>query len=130
MRCGPGADRGSATAEIAVALPSLVLVLGLAVATVHAAGAYIACVDAARVGARALARGDPAEAAHALAAESAPESADISLTADSGFARVRVAARVPLGPWDDLAVPVIARAATPLEGEPGAAPPAAALPHD
>ncbi|MDA0566494.1 pilus assembly protein [Streptomonospora sp. S1-112] len=118
MPCAPAADRGTVTAEVAVALPSLVLVLGLAVAAVHAAGAYIACVDAARVGARALARGEPADVAHALAAESAPGSADITLTDGSGFAHVSVAARVPLGPWPDAAVPVEARAATPLEADP------------
>ena len=49
-----------ATAELAVALPSLVLVLALALAALDLGIAQVRCVDAARVGARLLARGEPA----------------------------------------------------------------------
>src|SRR5690606_29262484 len=43
-------DRGAVTAETAVVLPGLALLLGVALCCVHAAAAHVACVDAARVG--------------------------------------------------------------------------------
>ena len=54
------ADReaGMVTAETAVVLPVLLLVLVCAVAAVTVVGAQLRCVDAAREGARAAARGE------------------------------------------------------------------------
>ena len=59
MRTGRRRERGTATAELAVALPSLVLVLAVALAAVDLGLAQVRCVDAARLGARLLARGEP-----------------------------------------------------------------------
>lgn len=86
------------TAETAVALPSLMLVLGIALAALSAASTHIACVDAARVGARALARGDSDHAARAVAADAAPDDAEVTLSEAAGFVRVTVHAPVQWGP--------------------------------
>src|SRR5206468_10387938 len=51
-------ERGMVTAETAVVLPVLLLVLAGAVAAVTVVGVQLRCVDAAREGARAAARGE------------------------------------------------------------------------
>lgn len=56
-------DRGSATAELAVSLPALMLMIYAALASVGAVRTQLECVDAAREAARAEARGEPGEAA-------------------------------------------------------------------
>ena len=56
----PAGDAGSATAELAVSLPALVLLLVVGLAALGAVRTQIACVDAAREAARAAARGEPA----------------------------------------------------------------------
>ncbi|RKE19923.1 TadE family type IV pilus minor pilin [Streptomyces sp. TLI_171] len=81
------------TAETAVGLPALVLLAAMLTWCVVAAGAQIRCVDAARVGARAAARGD-ADAA-ALAAAAAPRGAKVAIALDATTARVTVEARCP-----------------------------------
>jgi Flp pilus assembly protein TadG len=83
-------ERGAVTAELAVALPVLVFVtLGL-VWLLSLGVAKARMVDASREAARALARGDSADAAVAVAREVAPEGTTVSV-ADSGD-RVTVSA--------------------------------------
>jgi Flp pilus assembly protein TadG len=53
-------DAGMATAELAVALPVLMLLVLTAVYAVQVAGTRVRCLDAAREVARAAARSDPA----------------------------------------------------------------------
>lgn len=120
MRSAPEADRGAVTAETAVALPGLVLILATALAAIGAAGAQLACADAARIGARALARGDDLPAVHALAADAAPAGARIELSEEAGLARVTVRAALGLGPHIDTPIEVSGSAAVPLE--PGSRP--------
>ncbi|MFD0639209.1 TadE family type IV pilus minor pilin [Catenulispora yoronensis] len=68
----PPRDAGYATVETALAIPSLVL-LTLALAGVLAGlAAQIRCVDAARLGARAAARGEPPDAVRAAIARASP----------------------------------------------------------
>src|SRR5690625_4529873 len=88
------ADRGGVTAETAVALPSLVLVLGVALAAVQAGAIHVAGVDAASTGARALARGDSEQAVRAAVARTAPDSAEVKMGEDTEMARVTVTAPV------------------------------------
>jgi hypothetical protein len=83
-------DRGSVTAETAVALPALVLVLCAVLWAVGAVTAQLRCVDAARAGARALARGEPPGASQAAAAAAAPRGAVVSMDRDGDMVRVRV----------------------------------------
>ena len=59
-------DAGMVTAETAVVLPVLLLVLAGAVAAVTVVGAQLRCVDAAREGARAAARGEDVATVRAL----------------------------------------------------------------
>jgi len=54
-------ERGMATAELAVALPVLALVVGILLWSIQLAGVHLACGAAAREAARALARGESAE---------------------------------------------------------------------
>jgi Flp pilus assembly protein TadG len=60
-------DAGTVTAELAVCLPVLVLLLAVALSAVSIAGARVRAADAAREGARAVARGDPGTAARLVA---------------------------------------------------------------
>lgn len=70
MRSASGSDRdsGSAAAELAVALPAVVLVLAACVWGVQLAATQVRLQDAAGLAARAAARGDPVS----LAASAAP----------------------------------------------------------
>ncbi|MFJ5230559.1 TadE family type IV pilus minor pilin [Kitasatospora sp. NPDC088391] len=81
------------TAETAVGLPALVLLAVMLTWGVVAAGAQIRCVDAARVGARAAARGDADAVARAVAA--APRGAKVQVALDADTARVTVEAPCP-----------------------------------
>ncbi|WP_273474162.1 TadE family type IV pilus minor pilin [Nocardiopsis sinuspersici] len=115
MRSARAFDRGSVTAEAAMALPSLLLVLGVALGAVGAASAELSCADAARVGARALARGEHHDRVRALALSAAPEGADVHLSEDGGMARVTVRAEPRIGPLSALPLEVDGSAAVPLE---------------
>ncbi|MFE7645192.1 TadE family type IV pilus minor pilin [Streptomyces phaeoluteigriseus] len=84
------------TAEAAVALPVLVafamaLVWGLLVMI-----AQIQCVDAARAGARAAARQDPADAVVEVTRETAPRGARVTVTREGDQVRVVVVAKPPM----------------------------------
>jgi Flp pilus assembly protein TadG len=61
----PGRDRGSFTAELAAGLPALMLLLLAGLTAVSAVTTKTQCVDAAREGALAAARGEPGTAAAA-----------------------------------------------------------------
>jgi Flp pilus assembly protein TadG len=98
------------TAETAVVLPVLLLVLAAAVAAVTVVGAQVRCVDAAREGARAAARGEDAAAVRALVARAAPDGAEVTVSVGPEEVHVVVSARIaPLGPVP-LSVPVSAEA--------------------
>jgi Flp pilus assembly protein TadG len=94
----PHGQAGMVTAEAAVVLPVLLFVLAGAVAAVTVVGAQLRCVDAAREGARAAARGEVA-VARSVAAQSAPSSAGIAISVVGEQVHVVVSARIaPLGP--------------------------------
>jgi hypothetical protein len=102
------------TAELAVAIPSVVLVLALGLGAVHAAVDQIRCVDAARVASRAAARGDDDSRVRALAAESAPVGARVQVDGVAGGVRVTISARS--GGWGVLpGWDLSASAVTPVE---------------
>ncbi|MFM6847911.1 MAG: TadE family type IV pilus minor pilin [Terrabacter sp.] len=88
------------TAELAVAIPSVVLVLALCLVAVNAAVDQIRCIDAARVASRAAARGDDADRIRSLAAQAAPAGASVAVAGRGGFVRVTVTART--GGWGGL----------------------------
>jgi len=89
-------DRGSATAELAVGLPALVLLLLFALGAVDAVLARMQCVDAARDAALETARGGDGAA---VGRARAPQGADVSVAVDGRAVRARIRLRVrPLGP--------------------------------
>ncbi|MGW0659215.1 TadE family type IV pilus minor pilin [Streptodolium elevatio] len=100
-------DGGYVTAESAMALPAIALVLLALTTVVGAVALQIRCVDAAQAGARALARGEAPADALAVVHELAPRRAVTEHTKRDGRVRVRVTADVPLpGPWHRLRIPV------------------------
>jgi len=82
------------TAELAVCLPTLVLVLAIALSAVTVAGARVRVQDAAREAARAAARGDPGTAD--VLAERAMRSVRISTATSEGLVTVTATATVHL----------------------------------
>ena len=89
----PGRDRGSFTAELAAGLPALMLLLFAGLTAVSAVTVKAQCVDAAREGALAGARGD---AARAAAAQVAPPGADVEIGQDGDSVTAVVRAPVRL----------------------------------
>lgn len=73
-------DAGAVTAEAAVVLPVLVIVVVLAAWLFVCVGAQLRCVDAARLAARAAARGDAPSAAADIGRSAAPRGAHVSVT--------------------------------------------------
>jgi len=90
-------DRGSVTAEFALLMPAVVLLLGAVLAATAAGAAQLNCADAARAGARAAARHDDP---YPVAAALAPEGARIQVSQTAETVTVEVSARTPLPlPW-------------------------------
>jgi hypothetical protein len=83
-------QRGMVTAEFAVVLPAVVLVLALSVGALGLASDQIRCVDAARAGARAAARGDSVGAVILVASRAAPSDAVVSLATTADIVSVSV----------------------------------------
>lgn len=91
-------DRGYVTAEAALVLPSLLVVLALAVAVVVGVGAQLRCVDAARAAARVVARGDSDPLARRAATAVAPAGATVRI-GHGELVEVRVDAVIRLTRW-------------------------------
>jgi Flp pilus assembly protein TadG len=86
------------TAEIAVAMPVLMLMLGAALTAVAVIGGQMRCVDAAREAARALARGDSVSSARSLALAAGPRGATLTAQVDKAQVRATVRTRIdPVG---------------------------------
>lgn len=85
------------TAELAVSIPAVVFVLLLCLAGLVTVVDQIRCVDAARLGSRAAARGDSDQAVISLARRAAPPGARVDVTHSGGDAVVRV--HVEAGGW-------------------------------
>ena len=101
-----------ATAEFAVALPAVLLVLAVGLTGVRAGLASVQCADAARLAARSLARGDSPAHAQGLAQAAAPRGASIALSSSG--------ATVQVGPIGGLSVAVSGSATAALEQQGGA----------
>ena len=82
-----------ATAELAVALPTLVLVLFVALSALSTVTDQVRCLDAARAGARALARGDDQEQALSSARRLAPPGATFAVSGTGAEVTVVVRGR-------------------------------------
>ena len=93
---GPGGDAGSVTAELALGLVTVLLVLAAVLSVGIVAAGQLRCVDAAGAGARAAARGDDPAAVRRLATHLAGEGARVQTTRDGDVVRVSVTRRVVL----------------------------------
>ncbi|MEU5041475.1 TadE family type IV pilus minor pilin [Streptomyces griseorubiginosus] len=89
------ADQGFVTAESAMVLPVLVMFAMALVWGLFVVAAQIQCVDAARSGARAAARQDPADAVVRVARDTAPRDAEVTVAREGDRVRVVVVAKPP-----------------------------------
>lgn len=93
---GSARDAGMVTAELAVALPALVLVLALALGVLAVGTTRLRCADAARVAVRLAARGEPPATVRAAAAGVAGDvTVRVSGTAGTVTVEVSRPVRVP-----------------------------------
>jgi len=94
MHGRPRGERGSVTAETAVVLPALVLLTVAVFWGIAVCAAQLRCIDAARAGARAAARGEDPAASAAAARAAAPQGATVHMVRNGEQVRVLVAARI------------------------------------
>jgi Flp pilus assembly protein TadG len=87
-------DGGSVTAETAVVLPVVVVMLLAATWAVGVVVTHIRCLDAARDVARAVARGEPPDEARRIGERSAPAGASVDVTRDGDDVTAVVRARL------------------------------------
>lgn len=100
--------RGSVTAELAIVLPAVTVLLAMLLLSVAAGMLQLRLEEGARAGARALARGDSAAQVYELVTRVAGETAVVSLGSSGGYATVTVRDRVSgvlsdLVPWTQTA---------------------------
>lgn len=84
-----------ASAELAVAIPSLLIVLVMALSAVDLGLSQVRCVDAARIGARLVARAEPERVVLNEALRAAPDGAKVAVSRSGGLATVTVTAPGP-----------------------------------
>ena len=102
MRARARRDAGAATAELALGIPLLVALTAGLVWMLAVGAAQVRVIDASREAARAVARGDDALAAEAVALRIAPEGARVSIEVGDDHVRVTTTSRVS-GPGGLLA---------------------------
>ena len=88
-------DRGAVTAELALALPTLLAVTTALVWLLSVGAAQVRTVDAAREAARAVARGDDPGAAVATGERVAPDGVTVTVTTEGDRVVARAAGQVP-----------------------------------
>ena len=117
LRCGATTngrrtgERGSVTAEFAVALPAVVVVLAFLLAGAAAGAAQLNLEKAAQAAVRQLGRGETAAAAARTVRSIAGEGAAVSADNSGGWVTVRVTASAP-GPWPEFGGWTLAAEAT------------------
>ncbi|MFI2565757.1 TadE family type IV pilus minor pilin [Paenarthrobacter sp. NPDC018779] len=89
-----GRQAGAITAEFAVALPAVVLLLAFLLAGGAAGLTQLRLEEAARAGARALARGESTTTVTGIVQRSAGEGTAVGIASDGGWVRVDASARV------------------------------------
>ncbi|ACQ78885.1 putative TadE-like family protein [Beutenbergia cavernae DSM 12333] len=104
-------ERGSVTAELAVALPALVVILVAVLLAASAGLTQVRCQDAARAAARAAAIGDDDARVRAVALELGGPSAGVTVARDGEWVVVTVEREVTTGvPSWSVTVSATARA--------------------
>lgn len=94
LRCRDARESGVVSAEIAVALPVLLLVTWLMLSVLRLGAAQLACQDAARAAARAASRGEPAAVVLDTARRAAPDGAAVQILDTPTMVEVEVRAQV------------------------------------
>lgn len=89
-------ERGMVTAEIATAMPALVVITAGMLFVVGAVGAQLRCVDTAREAARELARGDDQAAVARSVLVAAPSGATLAVSRTDELVTATVTARAPV----------------------------------
>lgn len=112
-------DRGAVTAELAVALPAVVLVLAALLVVVLAGVSQIRVVDAARAGARAASAGESDGRVHEIVTRLAGSSASAAVGGDGSWVTVTVRTSV-VGGWFSGPLAVTATATARVESSAGA----------
>ncbi len=90
-------DRGSVTAELAVGLPAVVLLLVALLAVASAAIAQTRCTDAARAGARSAALGEAPDVVRSTAQRLAGPGANVAVSHADGWVTVDVSVAASWG---------------------------------
>ena len=114
-------DAGYVTAETAMVLPVLAILLAVGLWAIAVAGAQVRCIDAARDAARAVARGESDASASAAASAAAPVGARVDVRHDGHRIVVVVSDAVGkgFGPLAALPIPTVsATAAAESEADP------------
>lgn len=112
VRRGPGrpvrtrrADQGTATAEIAVALPALTAVVATALWAIAAAATRLTCLDALHTAARSAARGTPLPQVRSQALAATPPGTTLTITRTE--ASTHLALTTPFHPFPRLPLPAL-----------------------
>ncbi len=90
----PGGQSGSVTAEVAVVLPALVVLIALLLGTAHVGTAQLRLDEAARAGAREAMRGESSTSVEQTVQRLAGTNATTRISAGSGWTTVEVRTRV------------------------------------
>lgn len=96
-----GSQRGSVTAEVAVVLPALVVLLALLLATAHVGTVQLRLEEAARAGAREVMRGESSASVQQTVQRLAGDDATAQVGSAGEWTTIEVRARVD-GPLVDL----------------------------
>ncbi|WP_104168043.1 TadE family type IV pilus minor pilin [Arthrobacter sp. SX1312] len=96
-----GPQRGSVTAEVAVVLPALVVLLALLLATAHVGTVQLRLEEAARAGAREVMRGESSASVQQTVQRLAGDNATAQVGSAGDWTTIEVRARVE-GPLVDL----------------------------
>ncbi|MGO3023695.1 MAG: TadE family type IV pilus minor pilin [Brevibacterium sp.] len=88
-------DSGTATAEFAVVMPAVVLLIVLLTGAAAVGFSQLRAFDAARSAAREIARGEPRAAVVSEAKKHAGESSSVGVRADGGYSVVTVTIDLP-----------------------------------
>lgn len=91
----PAGERGAVTAEMALALPTLLAVTAALAWLLSVGAAQVRTVDAAREAARAVARGDDPGAAVAVGEQVAPDGVSVVVTTTGDRVVARASGQVP-----------------------------------
>jgi uncharacterized protein (UPF0333 family) len=87
-------DRGSVTAEFALLLPAVVVLLALALGAVRVVVTQLQCVDAARAAARVAARGESVDVVRQVAHAAGPDGATVRVATGTAAGSATVTVEV------------------------------------